>query len=95
MVINIFVQHKLIHLCNDFEQVLKLKEQLTEAEKEIHKLLERSDVVSSNSPSSSFSMEAMEPPFMGGFGMEGLENVFNVLENNYAHGLEWVNLYNM
>ncbi|KAI8026299.1 putative vesicle-associated membrane protein 726 [Camellia lanceoleosa] len=51
--------------------VMKLKEQLSEAEKEIHRLLERCDGVSSNSPASLFSMEAMDPPpFLGEFGME-------------------------
>lgn len=79
-------------------EVLKLKEQLSEADKEIQRLLlERCDGVSSNtSPSaSSFSMEAaMEPPFLGEFGMEGLDNVlYAVQENNYVQGLDWVNLY--
>ncbi|CAL5413613.1 unnamed protein product [Camellia sinensis] len=44
---------------------------LSEAEKEIQRLLERCDGVSSNSPTSLFSMEAMDPPFLGEFGMEG------------------------
>ncbi|CAK9138771.1 unnamed protein product [Ilex paraguariensis] len=74
----------------------ELKEQLSEAQGEIQKLLERCDGVSSNSPSSSFSMEVMEPPFLGEFGMEGLENVPYVTENNYIHGLmEWLNLCDM
>ncbi|CAN4080022.1 unnamed protein product [Withania somnifera] len=71
-------------------EVLKLKEQLNEAEKEIQRLLlERCDGISSNtSPSaSSFSME---PPFLGDFGMD---NVFYGQENNYVQGLDWVNLY--
>lgn len=69
------------------EQVLKLKEQLCEVEREMQSLLEMSNGVSSNSPSSSFSMEAVEPLFLGGFGMEGLDNVF---------GLEWpINPYGM
>lgn len=76
-------------------QVLKLKEQLIEAEKEIQRLLERggSDGLSSNtSPSSSFSME---PPFLGGeFGMEGLEKVFYVPESSYIPEMEWAGLYN-
>lgn len=82
---------------NDNLQVLKLKQQLSEAEKEVQKLLERSDGVLSNSPSSSFSMEVMEPPFLGEFGMEGLENVFYMPENNYGtNGLGyWANLYDM
>ncbi|CAK9137199.1 unnamed protein product [Ilex paraguariensis] len=80
----------------DLNTLLKLKEQLSEAQGEIQKLLERCDGVSSNSPSSSFSMEVMEPPFLGEFGMEGLENVPYVTENNYIHGLmEWLNLCDM
>lgn len=74
-------------------QLLKVKEQLNEAEREIQRLAERSDGFSSNSPTSSFSME---PPFLGEFGMEGLENVFYVPQtSNYVHGLEWDNLYYM
>ncbi|KAL3525419.1 hypothetical protein ACH5RR_013791 [Cinchona calisaya] len=88
--------NNLVEKCRLETEVLKLKEQLSEAEKEINRLLERSDGGSSNSPSSSFSMEAMEqPPFLGEFGMEGLENVFYVPETNYVHGLEWFNIYNM
>ncbi|XP_059642296.1 homeobox-leucine zipper protein ATHB-40 [Cornus florida] len=88
-------QHEttVVEKCRLETEVLKLKEQLTEAEKEIQRLLERSDGVSSNSPSSSFSMDALEPPFLGEFGMEGLENVLYLPQNNYIHGMEWVNLY--
>ncbi|XP_059293246.1 homeobox-leucine zipper protein ATHB-40-like [Lycium ferocissimum] len=86
-----------VEKCRLETEVLTLKEQLTEAEKEIQRLLmERCDGVSSNtSPStSSFSMEAaMEPPFLGEFGMEGLDDVFYAPENNYVQGLDWVNLY--
>ncbi|XAR73894.1 hypothetical protein NMG60_11008014 [Bertholletia excelsa] len=82
-----------VEKCRLETEVLKLKDQLAEAEREIQRLLERScDGVSSNSPTSSFSMEAMEPPFFGGFGMEGLESIFYVPENNYVHGMEWVNV---
>ncbi|KAI3451733.1 hypothetical protein Pfo_008398 [Paulownia fortunei] len=84
-----------VEKCRLETELLKLKEQLHEAEKEIQRLSERSDGFSSNSPSSTFSMEAMDPPFLGEFGMEGLENVFYVPENNYVHGLEWDNLYYM
>lgn len=76
-------------------QVLKLKEQLNESEKEIQRLLlERCDGVSSNytSPSAASSF-SMEPLFLGEFGMEGLDNVFYAQENNYVQGLDWVNLY--
>ncbi|XP_055804537.1 homeobox-leucine zipper protein ATHB-40-like [Solanum dulcamara] len=76
-------------------EVLKLKEQLNESEKEIQRLLlERCDGVSSNytSPSAASSF-SMEPPFLGEFGMEGLDNVFYAQENNYVQGLDWVNLY--
>ncbi|KAJ8567497.1 hypothetical protein K7X08_019705 [Anisodus acutangulus] len=86
-----------VEKCRLETEVMKLKEQLLEAEKEIQRLLlERFDGVSSNtSPSmSSFLMEAaMEPPFLGEFGMDGLDNVFYAPDNNYVQGLDWVNLY--
>ncbi|MFS8016518.1 putative transcription factor homeobox-WOX family [Helianthus anomalus] len=82
----------LLEKCRLETEVLKLKEQLSEAEKEINRLAERLDGTSSTSPSSSFSMEAMEPPFFDGFGMEGLENVFCVQDNNYIHGFDWLNI---
>ncbi|CAH1413540.1 unnamed protein product [Lactuca virosa] len=79
--------------CQLESEILKLKEQLSEAEKQINSLVERSDGISSTSPCSSFSMEAMEPHFLGGFGMEGLENVFCLPENNYIHGsFDWMNI---
>ncbi|KAG9158539.1 hypothetical protein Leryth_027581 [Lithospermum erythrorhizon] len=79
--------------CRLETEMLNLKDRLTEAQNEIQRLLERSS--SSNSPnSSSFSMEVMEsqPPFLGEFGMEGMENVF-YMNNKNANGLEWANLY--
>lgn len=85
----------IVHKCRLETEVLKLKEQLSEAEKENQRLLEviRCDGVSINSPmSSSLSMEAMRPPFLGEFGMQGLENIFCVPENSYINGMEWVNL---
>ncbi|XP_021274505.1 homeobox-leucine zipper protein ATHB-40 [Herrania umbratica] len=79
--------------CRLESEVLKLKEQLCEAEKEIQRLTDRVDGVSSNSPSSSMSMEAMDPPFLGEFGVEGYEDVFCIPENSYIHGMEyWMNL---
>ncbi|KAL1569446.1 homeobox-leucine zipper protein ATHB-40-like [Salvia divinorum] len=75
-----------LHKCRLETELLKLKEQLQEAEKEIQRL---SDGFSSNSPCSS-------SPFLGEFGMEGLENVFySSDQNNSAHGMEWDNLYYM
>lgn len=78
--------------------MLKLKEQLMEAQNEINRLSsERSDVVvSSNSPSSSMTMEAMdvEAPFLGEFGMvDGYNDAFYMAENNYMNAMEWINLY--
>ncbi|KAJ4965488.1 hypothetical protein NE237_017337 [Protea cynaroides] len=75
-------------------EVLKLKKQLSEAENEIRRLSERSDGVSSGSPSSSFSMDA-DPKFLGGFGMDGFENLFYGPESCYVHGMEWVDLYDV
>ncbi|XP_022855804.1 homeobox-leucine zipper protein ATHB-40-like [Olea europaea var. sylvestris] len=85
-----------VEKCRLENEVLTLKEQVSEAEKEIQRLLERGDGFSSiNSPSSSFSMELLEPTFLGGFGMEGLENVLYVPQNDYINGLEWVKVYDM
>ncbi|KAL1810123.1 hypothetical protein ACET3Z_027113 [Daucus carota] len=83
--------------CQLKTEVLKLKERLSENEEKMQKLLEQSNGASSNSPSSSFSAEIMEPPFLGGFGMEGLESVFCVTGNNYdTTGMEyWHNFYDM
>ncbi|GFY93966.1 homeobox protein 40 [Actinidia rufa] len=80
-----------IEKCRLETEVLKLKEQLTEAEKEKQRLLERGEGGSSNSASPSFSMEAMDPPFLWEFGMEGLEAIFHLPGNNYIHGIELVN----
>lgn len=78
-------------------QVLTLKEQLSDAEKEIRRLSERSDGVSSNSPTSSLSNAVdVDPPFFGEFGVvDGLDNVFYIPENNYVSGMEWGYLYDM
>ncbi|XP_039012486.1 homeobox-leucine zipper protein ATHB-40-like [Hibiscus syriacus] len=75
-------------------EILKLKDQLREAEKEIQGSTERVDGVSSNSPCSSsvYSMEAVDPPpFLGEFGYD--QDVFHIGQNSYIQGLEWMNLY--
>ncbi|XP_075499797.1 homeobox-leucine zipper protein ATHB-40-like [Primulina tabacum] len=63
-------QHEsaLVEKCCLETELLKLKEQLNEADKEIQRL-------SSNSPTSSFSVEAMDPSCLGEFGTHGLESV--------------------
>ncbi|XP_021910868.1 homeobox-leucine zipper protein ATHB-40-like, partial [Carica papaya] len=80
-----------VEKCRLESEVLKLKEQLSEAEKEIQRLVERVEGVSiSNSPSSSLSINAMDAqvPFLGDFGVEGYDDVF------YMPGMEgWINLY--
>ncbi|KAH7852843.1 hypothetical protein Vadar_030006 [Vaccinium darrowii] len=76
-------------------EVLKLKEQLCDAQKEIQRLERCTDGASSNSPSTSFSVEPMEPPpFLGEFGMDaaGFENLFHFSGNGYVHGMEWVSI---
>ncbi|KAF8409921.1 hypothetical protein HHK36_002440 [Tetracentron sinense] len=75
-------------------EVIKLKEQLLEAEKEIQRLSESSVGVSSSSPSSSRSM-VVDPHFLGEFGVEGFGNVFYVADDNYIPEMEWVNLYDL
>ncbi|KAK7406651.1 hypothetical protein VNO78_08280 [Psophocarpus tetragonolobus] len=80
----------LLEKCHLETQVLKLKEQLSEAEKEIQRLLESGDRVPSNSSSSpqSQSMEAVDPPFFGEFGVDGYDDVLYVPETHY---MEWIN----
>ncbi|KAK6922753.1 Homeobox domain [Dillenia turbinata] len=82
-----------VEKCQLESEVIKLKEQLSEAEKEIQRLSERSDGVLTNSPSSSFSMDAIDPQFFGELGVDGFDNVFYVPQSNYFPGMEWVNLY--
>ncbi|CAL1399818.1 unnamed protein product [Linum trigynum] len=98
--------HNVLHKCRLESQVLELKEQLSEAEKEIQRLsAERADVAAaagSNSPSSSMTMEAMEypPPFLGGGALFGVvesyedEFYYNMApEAAYAvNGMEWMYL---
>ncbi|KAK4426845.1 Homeobox-leucine zipper protein ATHB-40 [Sesamum alatum] len=83
----------LVEKCRLENELVKVKEQLHEAEKEIQRLSERWDHgFSSNSPSSSTHVE--QSPFLGEFGFEGLENVFCVPDdNNYGHGFEWDSFY--
>ncbi|GLT79984.1 hypothetical protein SLA2020_514480 [Shorea laevis] len=83
-----------VEKCHLESEVLKLKEQLCEAKKEIQRRAERADGVSSNStPSSELSMDFVEPPLFGEFGMEGYGDVLYMPETGYASGLDWINLY--
>ncbi|KAK3413966.1 hypothetical protein EUGRSUZ_I02464 [Eucalyptus grandis] len=83
-----------IEKCHLESEVLKLKDQLIESEKEIQRLLERADgpAASSNSPSSSMSMDAsMDRRFPGEF---AYEDVFYMQENVYnVYGMDWMNLF--
>ncbi|KAE9613000.1 hypothetical protein Lal_00027313 [Lupinus albus] len=82
--------------CHLQTEVLKLKEKLLEAEKEIQ-VLKHSDRVSSSSPSSSHQSQSMEavvdPPFLGEFQLDGYDDVLYVPETHYINGMEWINLY--
>ncbi|CAH8274101.1 unnamed protein product [Arabidopsis lyrata] len=85
--------------CRLESEVIQLKEQLYDAEREIQRLAERVEVGSSNSPiSSSVSVEANEAPFFGDYkvGDDGddYDNLFYpVPENSYIDEAEWMNLY--
>ncbi|KAJ0252296.1 Homeobox-leucine zipper protein ATHB-40 [Hirschfeldia incana] len=85
--------------CRLESELLQLKEQLYDAEREIQRLAERVEGGSSNSPvSSSVSVEANETPFFGDYkvGDDGddYNNLFYpVPENIYVDGAEWMNLY--
>lgn len=72
---------------------MKLREQLSEAEKEIQQQRQL-EAVPSNSSSSSQSVEAMDPPFLGEFVVDGYDDdVFYVPETHYLNNMEWINLY--
>ncbi|KAE8727138.1 Homeobox-leucine zipper protein ATHB-21 [Hibiscus syriacus] len=78
--------------CRLESEVIKLKEKLCEAEKEIQRLGERADGGASNSPISSLTMEAMDTHLLGEFG--GYEEAFYIADNSYNNpGMEWMNLY--
>ena len=74
-----------------------MKEQLNEAEREIQRLAERAEVISSNSPSSSPSMEAtIEPSFLAEFGIvqdSGYDGFYVPGDGYNIPGMEWMNLY--
>ncbi|XP_028760408.1 homeobox-leucine zipper protein ATHB-40-like [Neltuma alba] len=83
-------------------EVSKLKGLLSEAEKEIQRLLERGErsVLSNdaaNSPSSSQTMEAGgDPLFLGEFGVEGYDDDDDVLlypTDHYLNCMEWLSSY--
>ncbi|GMI65972.1 homeobox protein 40 [Hibiscus trionum] len=74
--------------CRLESEVVKLKERLSEAEKEIQRLAERID---NNSSPSVLSMEAnIDPNFPGEFRHD---DVFYIGEDSYILGTEWVNLF--
>ncbi|KAL0739531.1 hypothetical protein Bca4012_015741 [Brassica carinata] len=85
--------------CRLESELLQLKEQLYDAEREIQRLAERVERGSSNSPiSSSVSVEANETPFFGDYNVgddgDDYDNLFYpVPENIYIDGVEWASLY--
>ncbi|XP_010558140.1 PREDICTED: homeobox-leucine zipper protein ATHB-53 [Tarenaya hassleriana] len=73
--------------CHLESQVIKLKEQLSEAEKEIRRFTERSEGASgNNSSASSLSFEAIDVPFFGNFAPE-TEYDINPF---YIQNMEWI-----
>ncbi|XP_004300609.1 PREDICTED: homeobox-leucine zipper protein ATHB-40 isoform X1 [Fragaria vesca subsp. vesca] len=90
-------ENVIVEKCKLESEMQKLKERLSETEKEIHRLSERVEGGgSSNSPSSSLSMEANiggPPPFFGEFGVEEYDDVFYMPQNNYINAMEWMNPY--
>ncbi|XP_010446748.1 PREDICTED: homeobox-leucine zipper protein ATHB-40 [Camelina sativa] len=85
--------------CRLESEVIQLKEQLYDAEREIQRLAERAEGGSSHSPiSSSVSVEANETPFFGDYKVgddeDDYDNLFYpVPENSYIDGAEWMSLY--
>ncbi|ESQ31149.1 hypothetical protein EUTSA_v10005612mg [Eutrema salsugineum] len=90
-------QHDTVVLgqCHLEVQVLKLTEQLSEAQNEIRKLSERLEEMSTNSSSSSLSVEANDAPIDFEFAPETNYNIpFYMLDNNYLQSMEyWDRLY--
>lgn len=80
-------------------QVLKLKERLSEADKEIQRLSQLpAETVPSNSTSSSPSVDTMAvagQPFLGEFEiMDTYTDIFNTATFYYAHaGMDWISQY--
>ncbi|XP_058081652.1 homeobox-leucine zipper protein ATHB-40-like [Magnolia sinica] len=89
-------QTVLIDKCWLESEVLKLKEQISEAEKEIKKLSERCDRVSEGESSCSltspFSMDAQHP-YLGDFGVEENEDFLYIPQYYYIDDWELVNWY--
>ncbi|KAL5715171.1 hypothetical protein ACHQM5_017034 [Ranunculus cassubicifolius] len=84
----------IVDKCRLESEVLKLKEQLSEAEKEILVLTEKCDGLSIiSSPNSSYSIDT-DPHFHGDIMVEGFGNMC-VPDYNYMHGMDWVNLYSL
>ncbi|KAJ7944330.1 Homeobox leucine zipper protein [Quillaja saponaria] len=85
----------IVEKCHLQSEVLKLKGQISEAEKELQRLAEPVDGVSSNSPTSSIShsVGAVNPPFLGEFGVDVYDDdVFYMAEPTYnVNGMEWMN----
>ncbi|CAN6881264.1 unnamed protein product [Brassica oleracea] len=84
--------------CRLESELLQLKEQLYDAEREIQRLAERVERGSSNSPiSSSVSVEANETPFFGDYNVGDDGDDYNLFypvpENTYIDGVEWENIY--
>ncbi|KAK9996252.1 hypothetical protein SO802_020938 [Lithocarpus litseifolius] len=83
----------LIEKCQLESELLKLKEQLSEAEKEIQRLSQNVETVPTNSTSSSPSVETMAEPFLGEFEMEGYNEAFYTPAFTYAHAMDWFDQY--
>ncbi|XP_038877287.1 homeobox-leucine zipper protein ATHB-40-like [Benincasa hispida] len=85
-----------VEKCRLETEILKLKEQLSEAEKEKERVImgERADgPLSSSSPSPSMSMDAVDPTCLGEI-PPLYEDVFYYMPENYCiYGMEWPNPY--
>ncbi|CAH2043108.1 unnamed protein product [Thlaspi arvense] len=92
-------QHDTVVLgqCQLESQVLKLTDQLSEAQNEIRKLSGRLEELSTNSSSSSLSVEANDAPIDFEFAPETNYNIpFYMSDNNYLQNMEYwdVCMYN-
>ncbi|XP_010548355.1 PREDICTED: homeobox-leucine zipper protein ATHB-40-like [Tarenaya hassleriana] len=88
-------ENVLVEKCRLESEVIELKEQLQEAEREIQRLAERAEGGSSNSPTtSSVSVEANDAPFLGDYEVD--DSCFDLIyppQNGYTAGIEWMTMY--
>ncbi|GMH25261.1 hypothetical protein Nepgr_027104 [Nepenthes gracilis] len=85
----------LVEKCTLEAELGKLKEELSDAKREIQRLsLQRSDNIFSNSPSSYVTMAAIDAQLLGEFAFKSFEDMFYATNDTHVSSMDqWVNLY--